>query len=310
MKILVLLWTACLVRFYSASWFSGKSKTDDKDAEIIAVEQPLKLPPPKDPKTLDLASLADSRYKTVDLSIDGIPARVYLVGPKEDINKVNYSGKDVWKASRFSEGEDGYNTTPEEICTYCITFIKGTGTAMILVEIHDLSIYREIFRYKQKTGSNGNESGWERSPTEYGKKIDALKINTDPPKKFTLDISSLEEGDEKFKLVKENKNDITTLFFATKQGYSIEKVVDGGKEICVLNESFGSFLCEVHSKGDHGLMRVHAEQRYIITFGWYEKKNSKWTDIKEKEFFKKLDEMRGVPNNASKSNTTHQLGGP
>ncbi|EKX72232.1 hypothetical protein BEWA_046960 [Theileria equi strain WA] len=298
MRVLAVLWTACLVRFCSASWFSGKSKTDDKDAEIIAVEQPLKFHPPSDPKTVDLASLTDPRYKTVDVNIVGVPARVYMINGKEDIKKVKYNGKDVWKASRFSEGEDGYNTTPEEICTYCITFIKGTGTAMILVEIHDLSIYREIFRYKQKTGSNGNESGWERSPTEYGKEIATLKINTDPPTKFTLDISSLEEDDERFKLVREEKN-ATTLYYSSQPGNLIEKIVDGGRNIFTVPDNHICYLCELHSKGESKLLRIHAEHSYKISLFYYENTGSGWKIIHKDDFLKKLDEMNKSGKNLS-----------
>ncbi|EKX73645.1 hypothetical protein BEWA_036810 [Theileria equi strain WA] len=166
------------------------------------------FPPPSDQKTLDLAYLEDPRYKAVDVDIVGVPARVYVVGPKEDIKKV-----------KLSEGKHGYKDTPEEICTYCIAFLEGTGTAMILVNINDGTVYREIFK------RDGDK--WSRLTSGYAKKIDALKTYTDPPAKFTLDISSLEEGDEKFKLVKENKNDITTQLFATKQGHSIENIMDG-----------------------------------------------------------------------------------
>ncbi|EKX72612.1 signal peptide containing protein [Theileria equi strain WA] len=88
MKVLAVLWTICLVKLCNAGCFGGKRKTDKKDIVIIAVDQPLELPPPTEPKTLDLACLKDPRYKTVDVNIDGVPARVYIFSPKEDIKKV------------------------------------------------------------------------------------------------------------------------------------------------------------------------------------------------------------------------------
>ncbi|AFZ80954.1 signal peptide-containing protein [Theileria equi strain WA] len=258
-------------------------KKEDHEKLLVELKKKVpQFPPPKDPKTLDLASLADSRYKTVDLSIDGVPARVYLVGPKEDINKVNYSGEEVWKASRFSEGKHGYKDTPEEICTYCITFLKEKDTKMILVNIYDVTVYREIFKQR------GDK--WERS-TSYAGEIAALKTHKDPPKKFTLDISSLEEGDEKFKLVKEENNGATTFFFATKQGYSIENIMDGETKVCAINKDFTCYLCELHSKGDSKLIRVHAEKSFKISLSWYEKSGDKWNGITQIDFFKKLNEI-------------------
>ncbi|EKX72545.1 hypothetical protein BEWA_050130 [Theileria equi strain WA] len=210
-----------------------------------------------------------------------------MVRPEESIRKVVKENTNIWTGfiDHSRSGGDRPTVPYIEKRFYCVTFLKNGEPKAILVKVDDAH-----GSYKDKTGCRG-KPGWSNTSTyNYTKKLETLKINTDPPKKFTLDISSLKE-DERFKLVKEEKNGVTTHFFATKQGHSIENIMDGETKICELNESFGSFLCEVHSKGDHKLVRVHAEQRYIITFGWYEKSSGTWTAIKEKEFFKKLDEL-------------------
>ncbi|EKX72611.1 hypothetical protein BEWA_044520 [Theileria equi strain WA] len=173
---------------------------------------------------------------------------------------------------------------------------------MILVNVNDGTVHKEIFRYKEQTGRNGNDkSAWQRS-TSYAGEIATLKVSFDP-KKFTLDISSLGE-DENFTLVKEEKNGVLTLLFATKQGYSIEKVVNGSETICAINGDFRSFLCEYHSKGDSKLLRVHTEKDFKVSLSWYEKSSDKWNQMKPDDFLKKLNEMRGVPNPTPKSNIT------
>lgn len=241
------------------------------------------FPPPKDPKTLDLASLADSRYKTVDLSIDGVPARVYVVGPKEDINKVECSEKEVWKAPDATGGGNRYNVASGQKCTCCITFLQDTSTNMAVVDINDGNVLREIFKF--------DRDEWKKA-TNYPQDIAALKTYTDPPAKFTLDISSPKEDGERFKLVKEEKNGVTTQLFATKQGHLIQKVMDGKMDVYTVPRDQVCYLCEIHSKGTSKLLRIHSHKDYKIEFQCYESAGSGWKVVERQYFGGKLENMQ------------------
>ncbi|EKX73419.1 hypothetical protein BEWA_054760 [Theileria equi strain WA] len=245
--------------------------------------------PPPDPKTLDLASLTDPRYKTVDVDIAGAPARVYIINHREDVKEVKYNGKEVWKAYDVLDAS-GY-TTPGK-CAYCITFLRGTGTAMILVNIHNVTVYREIFRYKEKTGYfGGGGPGWSRSITEYAQEIAALKTCTGPPTKFTLDISSA-KGNGRFKLKKSVVEGITIRYYSSKPGNLIEKVVDGSAGLWNAEHDTVCYLCELHSKGTSKLLRIHTEQNYKIKLHYFENEGSGWSTLKKYEFEERLERMQ------------------
>ncbi|AFZ81021.1 hypothetical protein BEWA_004290 [Theileria equi strain WA] len=295
MRVFVILFLLYILRESTCkdSQTSQRTVPDPQKApniqENTSAKQPLVAPKQVDKDTIDLEDVTDPRYSVLDVDIAGAPARVYIVNPGESIKKVIYGKKDLWKGMPAFSGAQGVQAYDEK-CFYCITFLKNGKPNLVMVKVDDISRpHRQYFKYKSKTGCFGRGGpGWKKSTFNYVDETSALKVGSDTPNKLTLDISSPKEDDEKYKLVKEDRDGVTTHFFATKQGYSIEKVVDGGKEICVLDEGSTSFLCTVYSKGSSKLLRVDAEKGYAIIFGWYEKYSGTWTDIKEREFHDKL----------------------
>ncbi|EKX72604.1 hypothetical protein BEWA_050720 [Theileria equi strain WA] len=247
----------------STEKLAGGVQTEKQEGPQVPQQSVPDTPKELNEDTIDLEDVTDTRYKVVDVDISGIPSRIHLVRPEESGDRP---------------------TVPYiEKCFYCVTFLKNGEPKAILVKVDDAH-----GSYKDKTGCRG-KPGWSNTSTyNYTKKLETLKINTDPPKKFTLDISSLKE-DERFKLVKEDRDGIATLYYSSQPGHLIEKIVDGDLEVWTASDNQVCYFCELHSKGDSKLLRMHAEKGYAIIFGWYEKSRGKWNVIREKEFYKKLE---------------------
>ncbi|EKX72572.1 DNA polymerase family B member protein [Theileria equi strain WA] len=190
------------------------------------------IPPPSDPKTLDLACLKDSRYKMVDVNIDGVPAKLYAINHSANINTVmngKYTLRKGWSGDK---------------CQCCITLLKGNEISMIVVFIGtSRHLFSNYYEYSESAKT------WIPVMGECAKKFNALKVSSDPAK-FTLDLSSLEE-DDKFKLVKEDRDGIATLFYSSKPGHAIEKVVSGSETIWTPTDDKGTRkILMLHVKKD------------------------------------------------------------
>ncbi|AFZ80935.1 signal peptide-containing protein [Theileria equi strain WA] len=88
MKVLAVLWTLCLVRFCSAIWCCGKSKTSDDDNGVYGGSaENLRSPPTPVttiPNTLDLAKPNESKVKVYKDSKNGVEHTTY--DPKRGSN--------------------------------------------------------------------------------------------------------------------------------------------------------------------------------------------------------------------------------
>ncbi|AFZ79854.1 hypothetical protein BEWA_027030 [Theileria equi strain WA] len=225
--------------------------------------------------TFDLATQNSSSYRSSDVNINGVPAKVYVSTSGNAIKKVT-NGKDVvWTA------------TSKQTCLYCMAFQKDNNLNMAVVKIRE----DKNTKYLLIECSKGK---WE-VVTGYPihTKVNALKKTADKITKFSLDIS-LAESNDNCTVENSEGSGIKTRIYAPKSGNAIDKVMDGNKVIGELHESYRCYLCELYSKGNISLLRVHTEavvyDAYLCN---YMNDGSGWTMIKEeKEFEKKLEELR------------------
>ncbi|EKX73049.1 hypothetical protein BEWA_016100 [Theileria equi strain WA] len=238
------------------------------------------------PDAIDIKNATDPRYKVLDVHIDGVPSRIFSMDFSANVTNVLDREYTVWKA-----------TDPGVKCLYCIEYLKdGEPKFATVVTKKGDKLEQKNRKYKDQDKCCSctfwrNKKCWKDCNSGFANKINALKTYTDPPTKFTLDISSPKEDDDKFKLVGEEKNGVTTHFFAARKGYGIGTIADDGKNILSLNGDLTFFLCEVHSKGDHGLMRLYFRHNGSIDYPTLEKKDGKWTEVLAPDYFMALEKM-------------------
>ncbi|AFZ79802.1 hypothetical protein BEWA_026510 [Theileria equi strain WA] len=93
----------------------------------------------------------------------------------------------------------------------------------------------------------------------------------------------------------ENSEDsgIKIRLYAPKNGKAINKITDREKVIGELNEDYAGYLCELYSKCNTKLLRVHTEAAgYEVYLSHYMNSGSGWNVIEEKEFGTKLKDMK------------------
>ncbi|AFZ79726.1 hypothetical protein BEWA_025750 [Theileria equi strain WA] len=212
--------------------------------------------------TLSLSEPDPSICRAVETNVGGIPAVVYLLKSKK-VNTIVNGDKDVWK------GEEG------EKCFYCVAFLKENKPRIVAVGAE--SSARKLlkyYKYKDKTGCRG-KPGWS-SATSCAQEINALKTHKDPPKKFTLDLSSLKEDDERFELVKCGRDDVNRLV-TPQPGHLIERIVDGNLEVWTASDNQVCYLCEYYPKSASGKVKLHImKNKDSFSFIRFQKVDDKW----------------------------------
>ncbi|AFZ80065.1 hypothetical protein BEWA_029150 [Theileria equi strain WA] len=226
--------------------------------------------------TLDLGNPDISVCEVFNVRIKGIPARAYLVTHEVGANVVRQimsNGKDVWI---------GRDTKP---CLYCIAFLKDDKPNMIATSVKSGSIICQTLR------EYDDKEGWQLSLKDNDKKMNALKTVQGDITKFSLDIS-LAESNENCVVENYEDNSLKTRLYAPKNGKAINKITDSEKVIGTLNDSYTCYLCELYSKSNIRLLRVHTETDYDVYLCHYMNDGSGWKMIKEDEFGTKLGELR------------------
>ncbi|EKX73819.1 signal peptide containing protein [Theileria equi strain WA] len=220
------------------------------------------------PVTLDLSKPDEELCRAIKTDIDGIPAVVYL--PKSNqINKIVNGKKDVWIASKIKAGRRTVFKVHEEKCFYCVAFLKGNKPCMV-------AIGAELLQSKFLQYSTYKDNKWSRSATVDEKEIDALKVKTNTLTKFTLDLSSLKEYDEKYQLVKCGKDGVNRLV-TPQPGNLIERIVDGNLEVWTASDNQVCYLCEYYPKDDSGEIKLHVRKNEdSFSFTLFDKVDGSW----------------------------------
>ncbi|AFZ79920.1 signal peptide-containing protein [Theileria equi strain WA] len=248
MRILAVLWTVSLVGLCHGVGYFSKCLRSDTTLDILDFSKP-------DP----------SICRAVETNVGGIPAVVYLLKSKK-VNKIVNGDEGVWKG------------TYEDKCFYCIAFLKDNEPHIVVIGAKSpVRKSLECYKYKDKTGCCGRGGpGWS-STSSYIKEVNALKVGSNASANFTLDLSSLEEDGERFKLVKEEKNGVTTLFFSTKPGHLIERIVDGNLEVWTASDNQVCYLCEYYPKSASGKVKLHVRKnKDSFSFTSFEKTDGEW----------------------------------
>ncbi|EKX72314.1 signal peptide containing protein [Theileria equi strain WA] len=98
-----------------------------------------------------------------------------------------------------------------------------------------------------------------------------MKVGTDLPTKFALDLSSLKEDDEKYQLVKCGKDDVNRLV-TPHPGNLIERIIDGNLEVWTASDGHVCYLCEYYPKDDSGEIKLHVRKNEdLLSFSRFEK---------------------------------------
>ncbi|EKX72763.1 signal peptide containing protein [Theileria equi strain WA] len=247
MRILAALLTVCLVRLcHSVGYFTtccGGSPTN--------------------PITLDLSNPDPSICRAIETDVDGLPAKIYLLKSKK-VNKIVNRNKKVW-IGKFGDK-----------CFYCMAFLKDNEPRIVVIGAESSARKSlKYYKYKDKTGCGGKPS-WKKLRSSYKKKFSALKLGSNAPTKFTLDLSSLEEGDEKYQLVKCGRDDVNRLV-TPQPGHLIEKIVDGEKEVWTAGNNQVCYLCEYYPKSASGKVKLHVRKnKDSFSFLRFGKVGDKW----------------------------------
>ncbi|EKX73047.1 hypothetical protein BEWA_016080 [Theileria equi strain WA] len=248
MRVLAALLTVCLVRLcHSVGYLTtccGGSPTN--------------------PITLDLSDPDESLCRALKTNVDGLPAKIYLLKSKK-VNKIVNRNKKVW-IGKFGDK-----------CFYCMAFLKDNEPRIVVIGAESSARKSlKYYKYKDKTGCRG-KPGWKKSRSSYKKKISALKLGSNAPTKFTLDISFLEEDDERFKLTKSVTDGITILYYSLQPGHLIEKIVDGEKEVWTAGNNQVCYLCEYYPKSASGKVKLHImKNKDSFSFTLFDKVDGSW----------------------------------
>ncbi|EKX73864.1 signal peptide containing protein [Theileria equi strain WA] len=162
MKVLTVLWTLCLVRFCSAIWCCGKSKTSDDDNGVYGGSaENLRSPPTPVttiPNTLDLAKPNESKVKVYKDSKNGVEHTTYDPKRGSKITSVVDGDRELWKSSGNEE------------CVLAKFLSKGGNSPLLVLFLANGYVY-----FEKKA------DGWTSIKKEdYDKKLNEMRNYASP----------------------------------------------------------------------------------------------------------------------------------
>lgn len=277
-RSLILLFTLFLFStlFTPFSWRFCQCADKDGDSARPRADSrgTVTCPEPLGNEKLDLSKPRTSICKSFEVDVGGVLALVFLIEPKVNVTKIVHESKGIWKS------------TDDKRCLYCIVFLKqGIPTMISVILRNSEELFQLFYKFKNR---------WRKSKRKYVDKINALKVATDPPTKFTLDISGLEDTD-KFKVLSSYISGIKTHCFYPKPGYAIGRVVCGHGDIWEASNRQRCFFCNVMQKDDVVLLLVavnNGRRNYSMRF---QKVDGKWRYLRVVDFARKMAEINGEP---------------
>ncbi|EKX72074.1 hypothetical protein BEWA_045380 [Theileria equi strain WA] len=204
-------------------------------------------------QSLDLDDVTDPRCKVIYVDIDGVPVRMHIMSMETNVTKLLY-GENETKKNELHQ-----------------TYRK----------------YQDTNSWYDRFGWLGTK-GWKSYDRKYLRNLNALKVGSNLPTRFALDISSYEDTYD-CRVTVSKQDSITTRLFTANSGHLIDKVTDGPTDIWNAEHDVICFLCEVHIKGNSKLLRLHATSgNYQLAFQSFECSDGDWDIVTNADFNAKL----------------------
>ncbi|AFZ80777.1 signal peptide-containing protein [Theileria equi strain WA] len=263
----------------------AESKTCDHHGEEECTEQDIYpgINVPSEPKhfvTLDISDMDPQVCRVIDTYMGRVSVRVYIIHPKFLVKKVMDRNTEVWEG------------IAEDHCVYMVTFLKSSKPKIVLLRVKETMGSYQVFRkFKSGNGCYSSSGGWYPSVKSSSKKIERLSIFPCKTRKFALDIS-LDEGNDKYRVIKPEYDTIAVRYYVPKSGYAIGRIKEGNQVIGQLKDDFTCYLCEFFSLENYALLRVHTERNYRSWLCWYERVDGQWRDVEEESFIEDLHRIR------------------
>lgn len=222
--------------------------------------------------TFDIANPDRKLCNVLELHVDRVPSRVFLMESNNSIGELVDGEKKIW-------------SHPFHRCVLLVLFLKdGKPQIACVTLLSEVDIIEKFYKYKKNK--------WEKSKKRYTSKIDKLRVAPSLLKNITLDISSSREGED-YRVFKTDKGGIMTLLYVPNKDTFVTKVLDPPETAWEYTGNTTCFLVEVYIKGDKKFLTFYRREFGIILFSRFEQVNHKWNPIKSGEFCAKLSNFMG-----------------
>lgn len=244
------------------------------------------------PKVLDLCYPAFGI--TFPLNINGIHSKIFVMDHDDPVQTLLYDGTPVW------------NGSPNDKCIFCIVLFKAEDPKMVLIKAEDenSSSYTTFMEHKERgdllsscscfrknmpvlccLSRCATPKGWHRSKNDYIKNINKLRMNQDAVTRFTLDLSSADNClSYSF-----SKNNVENRFLAPKSG-NMSRITDGDEIIWEECDQV-CFFCEVYSRDNYKILRLHVKKEEAFSFPSFEKVDQGWERVSSERFSVRVRNM-------------------
>lgn len=230
---------------------------------------------------MDISNPDSSICNSVKFEVNGIPAKLFNVRLDKKVGTVVHGNSSIWDAD---DDED-------EECLYCIAYLKD-GEAQIVDVIFKSSglILQEHYKSRGSFFSRLGRRAWSPSKNKYAEKLNALRVSTDAPTMFLLDISFRRDA-RQFKLVMDEYDNAATFLYVPNVGHAIGAIVDEDSTIWKPEEGKTCLFAKLYCSNSSTLLLVAVNDGKYNYSERFEKKDGGWIEIAHQGFLDKIDRM-------------------